>query len=189
MSEVRQRPRLVLVKHLFTLWLAATAAACCFVMLLNYFTVRSLIVPISPVCLSVSPWRLGDLTCQSFSCRALSFASVRTATLESSARSSTPATTDRVATTAPVLIVDRGLKDATSPAPAPQVCVCVCALWQLSLSGKILTLLNWLSYFRAVSWCCGRLNVRGDHWLFVTSHQAVVQTSPVSAANEEQHPE
>lgn len=129
-----------------------------------------------------------------FSCRALSFASVRTATLESSARSSTPATTDRVATTAPVLIADRGLKDATSPAPALQVCVCARvrthSLTTLFVGENLdSTELISSTYFRTVSWGCGRLNVRGDHWLFVTSHRAVVQTSPVSAANEEKHPE
>ena len=58
--------------------------------------------------------------------RALSSVSVRTATPESFARNLTLATTDLVATTAPALTLDRGVKDATSLAAALQVCVCSC---------------------------------------------------------------
>lgn len=58
--------------------------------------------------------------------RALSSASVRTATRESSARNSMPATTDLVATMAPAPTLDRGVKDTISHAPALQVCVCAC---------------------------------------------------------------
>lgn len=93
--------------------------------------------PFSQVCLlllisqcsSTSPIvslsRLIDLTKLCFY-RAHFFASVKMATLESFARNSMPAITDLVATTAPALTLDRGVKDATSHAPALQVCVCVC---------------------------------------------------------------
>lgn len=68
-------------------------------------------------------WRVCVCVCV---CRAHSFASVRTATLESSVRNSMPATTDLVATTAPALMSDRGVKGVTSRAPVLQVCVCSC---------------------------------------------------------------
>ncbi len=105
-------------------------SACSFiVMLLNYFTISLFLfheffflsLP-SPI---ASPSRLVDFRCVCFD-RALSIASVRTATRESSARNSMPATTDLVATTAPAPTSDRGVKDATSHAPALQVRVCMC---------------------------------------------------------------
>lgn len=68
----------------------------------------------------VSLSRLIDLTKLCFY-RAHFFASVKTATPESSARNSMPAITDLVATMAPALMLDRGLRDTTSHAPALQV--------------------------------------------------------------------
>lgn len=68
--------------------------------------------------------------CRFGSYRTRSTASVRTASRESSARSSTAATRDPVATTPPAPTSDRAPRGGTSPALAPQVglCLCVCVV-------------------------------------------------------------
>lgn len=119
----------------------AVIAACYCFMLPNDFTLCNLIIPFLQVCLLlishcsstspiVSPSRLIDLTKLCFY-RAHFFASVKTATLESSVRNSMPAITDLVATMAPALTLDKGVKDATSHAPALQVCACVCVTFNV----------------------------------------------------------
>lgn len=94
-----------------------------------------------PQCSSLSPVdfpsRLIEMTFDiSCSCRAPSFASVRTATPESSVRSLTRATADLVTTTAPAATSGRGVKDATSHAHALQVCVCPCVHRNSELLGS-----------------------------------------------------
>lgn len=124
--------------------------------------------------------RLTDLTCD-VSVRALSSASARTATLASSVRNMTPVTTDRVATTAPAPMSDRGTKDATSLAAAHQVCLSLSPHYETfhSQPGPGLLLFENLSTWEKkertfdlirfilrvkAGPLVGKLNVRGLHW-------------------------
>lgn len=103
-----------------------TATHYCVVVSLNNFTIADLIIYLSQVFLLLSSVSLVISPCKLYVCvfcRALSSASVMTATPESSVRNLTPATTAHVATTAPALMSDKEAKDATSAAPASQVCV------------------------------------------------------------------